>query len=84
MAETPSAVQQEDFLDHSISSPLNKATSKSSETSSSAHQKPDAIAGRRGIGNNDVPKRRADHKMLPPEILETYGNLTGMTSSDIH
>lgn len=83
MAETPSAVQQEGFLDHSISSPLKNDTSKPSETSKSAQQKADAIAGR-GTGNNDVPKRRADHKMLPPEILETYGNLTGITLSNVH
>ena len=79
MAETPSAVQQEEILDHTIPSPLENDTSKISETSSSVQKEADAIAGR-GKGNGHVPKRRADHKMLPPEILETYGTLNGTLS----
>ena len=73
MAETTPGVSPEELQEDRILSTLESKTTESIEISNSFQDDTHATEVR-GKGKERARKKRADHKMLPPEILETYGS----------
>lgn len=73
MAETPRVLSLEELQAPDKVSSLRSETIKNIE-SYSPGQEVGAATVTKGKRREDVRTNRADHKMLPPEILETYGS----------